>query len=183
MSIPVPRVAPLRRRYGSVQNAANQAAIIVWYTIHWKGSIIVTTAGADQTACEKISVLQEQAKKNLAFLKLEPEEDPILHINSIQYVTKGNINSIFRSRDGKKVYNYPCIANVFKTESGPLTKEKTRDPVTCTRIQYTLCKLCPEPIQVEEIMQHVRSCQCNCDDCYKLAFKEHYVWGTLLFKK
>ena len=134
-------------------------------------------------AKQRLDVLQKQAHKNLKFMRLEPGEDLIFHVNTIRFSTKGSVNSIFRSQDGTKIYNYPCITKIFEPETGPLTKERTRDPVTCTRIQHALCKLCPDPVQIEEIRQHVRACQCQCDDCYKLAFKEHYLWGTLPFKK
>ena len=142
----------------------------------------MTTAGIDATALDKLEALQQKAKKNLKFMRLDPDEDLILHVNTMRYATKGATNIVFRSQDGTRIYNYPCITKIFEPEKGPFTKERARDPVTCTRIQHALCKLCPDPAQIEEIQQHVRTCACRCDDCYRLAFREHYLWGTLPFK-
>lgn len=167
-----------------MQNVESQDVITVWYMTRWKGSIIVTDAGTNKII-QKLELLQQKEDKKLSFLKLNPEEDKLQHVRSLQFVTKGPVNVILKN--GAQIYNYPCITKVFEPVNGiakgKFPKEKTRDPVTCAKIQYMLCENYPEEVFVKHLKDNALHCRCQCDNCYKLAFEAYYRKGALQCRK
>ena len=144
----------------------------------------MTDAGTSKLK-EKLQALQEKTETALSFLDLQPNEDILQHIQSLQLRMKGAVNNILET--DHKLVSYPCVTKIFAVipgvTKGTFPKVSFRDPVTCAQIQYLLCNNYADQPSIQQAQQEALQCRCSCENCYKLAFDEFFRYGTLQCKK
>ena len=133
--------------------------------------MFVSNAGRNEKFENILAASEEKIQKSMRFFG--QDKDPVFYINELSLQMKSETGKIlFRDRAGDMRY-CPCITQFvsFIDPSVKFPKDKKRNKFECAKIQYVLGRVMESDMKMEHMINKISSFQCDCKDCYNIAFR------------